>query len=43
MWPGHRGAAISAENEADNTLLINRSASNSSSIAAKNGIEMETR
>jgi len=43
MWPGHRGAAISAENEADNTLLINRSASNSSSIAAKNGLEMETR
>ena len=43
MWAGHRSTAISAENEADNTLLLNKSASNSSSIAAKNGFEMESR
>ena len=43
MWVGHRGTASSAEDEADNTLLLNKSASNSSSIAAKNGLAMETR
>ena len=43
MWVGHRGTASSAEEEADSTLLLNKSASNSSSIAAKNGFAMETR
>ena len=43
MWVGNRGSASTAENEADNTLLLNKSASNSSSIAAKNGLAMEPR
>ena len=43
MWVGHRGTASSAEDEADNTLLLNKSASNSSSIATRNGIVMDTR
>ena len=43
MWVGHRGTASSAVDEADSTLLLNKSASNSSSIAAKNGVAMETR
>ena len=43
MWVGQRGTASTAGDEADNTLLLNKSASNSSSIAAKNGFAMETR
>ena len=43
MWVGQRGAASSAEDETDNTLLLNKSTSNSSSIAARNGVAMDTR
>jgi len=42
MWVGQRGAASSAVDEADNTLLLNKSASNSSSIAPRNGVAMDT-